>query len=81
MRVERLGRGAQKKTCRRAGAGLRGLYSTEAGRGQITEGTSGQAPTPVKAPAFSTVSALGCAGSRLSRLLPPLSFYRTLKPL
>lgn len=51
MRVERLGRGAQKKTCRRAGVGLRGSYSTEAGRGQITEETPAQAPTPVKAPA------------------------------
>lgn len=79
MRVERLGRGAQKKTCRRAG--MRGSYSTEAGRGQITEGTSGRAPTPVKAPAFSTVSALGCAGRRLSRSLPPLSSYPTLKLL
>lgn len=81
MRVARLGRRAQKKTCGRAGAGLRGSYSTAAGRGQITEGTPGRAPTPVKAPAFSTVSALGCAGRCLSRSLPPLSSYPTLKPL
>lgn len=56
MRVERLGRGAQKKACRRTG--LWASLSTEAGRGQITEGTLGRAPTPVKAPAFSTQSLL-----------------------
>lgn len=56
MRAETVGHGAHKKAFRRGGAGQQGSLSTEARRGQITEETPGQAPTPIKAPVLSAQS-------------------------
>lgn len=91
-RRARLGNGGREarawgpeKACN--SAGLWGSPSTEAGRGQITEGTLGQTPTPVKAPAFSTHSLLWGvqAAVCLSRSHPfhvilSLNLYRLQNP-